>query len=152
MPTRSVGERTRNEVRLQEHVTSLSGVHRQHRSDPLGAHRKVSIAGATGVLGRRLVKRFRDRGHPVVGRVRNEAGEKLLSRLGADPVRAHGSVWEVLWPDGPHPSRWPLRWALRWAPRRGIMVLPCLAPAPSDRCSRDSAVGNARIRSKGERP
>ena len=49
---------------------------------------KVFIAGATGVLGRRLVRQFSQRGHAVVGMVRDEAGEKVVLENGGDPRRA----------------------------------------------------------------
>lgn len=43
---------------------------------------RVFVAGATGVVGRRLVERLSDRGHEVVGLVRDEAGEKLVESRG----------------------------------------------------------------------
>ncbi len=49
---------------------------------------RVFIAGATGVLGRRLVKRFRERGDAVVGLVRSAAGERTVAALGGEPWRA----------------------------------------------------------------
>ena len=49
---------------------------------------KVFIAGATGVLGRRLVRQFSQRGDAVVGAVRDEAGEKTVLENGGDPQRA----------------------------------------------------------------
>ncbi len=42
----------------------------------------VFIAGATGVLGRRLVDRLTDREYEVVGLVRDERGEQIVERLG----------------------------------------------------------------------
>lgn len=42
----------------------------------------IFIAGATGVLGRRLVQQFVDRGHTVIGLVRSPAGEQLIAGLG----------------------------------------------------------------------
>lgn len=48
---------------------------------------KLFIAGATGVLGRRLVERLTDRGHAVVGLVRDEAGAELVESRGATPRR-----------------------------------------------------------------
>lgn len=43
---------------------------------------KVFIAGATGVLGRRLVKQFRDRGAEVVGLARNPQNETIIHASG----------------------------------------------------------------------
>jgi len=49
---------------------------------------KVFVAGATGVLGRRLVRRLTERGHQVVGLVRDEAGEAAVRAAGGEPRRA----------------------------------------------------------------
>ncbi len=49
---------------------------------------RVFIAGATGVLGRRLVKLFRARGDSVVGLVRSSTGEQAIAALGGEPLRA----------------------------------------------------------------
>jgi len=49
---------------------------------------KVFIAGATGVLGRRLVRRFTERGHAVVGLVRSTNGENIVRALGGEPRQA----------------------------------------------------------------
>jgi nucleoside-diphosphate-sugar epimerase len=49
---------------------------------------KVFVAGATGVLGRGLLRQFRDRGHYVIGLVRNETGERVVRSLGAESRRA----------------------------------------------------------------
>lgn len=43
---------------------------------------KVFIAGATGVLGRRLIKKFRERGAEVVGLARNSQNETAIQALG----------------------------------------------------------------------
>ena len=53
---------------------------------------KVFIAGATGVLGYRLVDRLTDRDHEVVGLVRDEAGERVVERRGGTARR--GDVLE----------------------------------------------------------
>lgn len=45
---------------------------------------RVFIAGATGVLGRRLVRQFAGRGHAAVGLVRGEAGRRLVESLGGE--------------------------------------------------------------------
>lgn len=53
---------------------------------------RVFIAGATGVLGRRLVAECADRGHEVVGLVRDDSGEELVRNRGGQPHR--GDVFE----------------------------------------------------------
>ena len=45
---------------------------------------KIFIAGATGVLGRRLTKQFRDRGHVVRALARNKKNETAIRALGAE--------------------------------------------------------------------
>lgn len=45
---------------------------------------KVFIAGATGVLGRRLVGQFVERGHAVVGLVRGERGRRAVEAAGGE--------------------------------------------------------------------
>src|SRR5712691_2688564 len=54
---------------------------------------RVFVAGATGVLGRRIVQRFAAHGHPVVGLVRSEDGEKAVRSAGGEPRRA--SLFDV---------------------------------------------------------
>jgi len=54
----------------------------------------VLVTGATGVLGHRLVERLADRGHGVVGLVRDEAGAALVEDCGGVPQRG-----DVLDPD-----------------------------------------------------
>jgi nucleoside-diphosphate-sugar epimerase len=46
---------------------------------------KIFIAGATGVLGRRLVEQFARRGHSVAGLVRDPRGEQRVKSLGGEP-------------------------------------------------------------------
>jgi nucleoside-diphosphate-sugar epimerase len=53
---------------------------------------RVFIAGATGVLGRRLVERCADRGHDVVGLTRDEQGATRIRDRGGEPHR--GDVLE----------------------------------------------------------
>lgn len=48
---------------------------------------RVFVAGATGVLGRRLVAELVERGHDVVGLVRDDAGAAAVRERGGDPVR-----------------------------------------------------------------
>lgn len=48
---------------------------------------KVFIAGATGVLGWRLVEQFTDAGHEVIGLTRDEGGDQTVEAHGGHPVR-----------------------------------------------------------------
>ena len=48
---------------------------------------KVFITGATGVLGRELVRQLTTRGHRVVGTVRSEQSEQMLRALRAETRR-----------------------------------------------------------------
>ena len=50
---------------------------------------KVFIAGATGVLGRRLIQRFRGRGHSVFGPVRSPIAEQTIQSLGGEPRKVN---------------------------------------------------------------
>lgn len=45
----------------------------------------VFVAGATGVLGTRIVDRLRDRGHDVVGLARDDEGAKLVESRSGEP-------------------------------------------------------------------
>jgi nucleoside-diphosphate-sugar epimerase len=49
---------------------------------------RVFIAGATGVLGQRLIRQFRERGHSVVGLVRSPKGEAAVRAAGGEPRQA----------------------------------------------------------------
>jgi uncharacterized protein YbjT (DUF2867 family) len=49
---------------------------------------KVLVAGATGAVGRPLVRALVDAGHSITGLARHPAGNDLLARLGADAVTA----------------------------------------------------------------
>lgn len=49
---------------------------------------KILIAGATGVLGRGLVRQFVSRGHSVLGLARGSEGERLIESLGGESLRA----------------------------------------------------------------
>jgi nucleoside-diphosphate-sugar epimerase len=46
---------------------------------------KIFIAGATGVLGRRLIAQFNVRGHAVAGLARNTKNEEIVRSLGGEP-------------------------------------------------------------------
>lgn len=52
----------------------------------------VFVAGATGVLGSRLVARLADRGHDVTGLTRDDVGDEVVTDSGGTPVR--GDVTE----------------------------------------------------------
>ena len=54
---------------------------------PIGSRMKVFIAGATGVLGRRIVDRLADCDHEVVGLARDDAGERTVERRGGTARR-----------------------------------------------------------------
>jgi nucleoside-diphosphate-sugar epimerase len=49
---------------------------------------KVFIAGASGVLGRRLVNRLVARGHSVIGQVHSAKGELAVKQAGGEPRQA----------------------------------------------------------------
>ena len=49
---------------------------------------KVFVAGATGALGRPLVRQLVERGHEVTGMTRSESKTELLRELGAKPAVA----------------------------------------------------------------
>jgi 2-alkyl-3-oxoalkanoate reductase len=49
---------------------------------------RVFIAGASGVLGRRLVRQFVARGHSVVGQVRSPKSESAVREAGGEPRHA----------------------------------------------------------------
>jgi nucleoside-diphosphate-sugar epimerase len=53
---------------------------------------KVFVAGATGILGRGLLRRFRDRGHGVAGLARSEEGERIVRSLGGKAARRISST------------------------------------------------------------
>ena len=49
---------------------------------------KVFIAGATGVLGRSLIRQFRERGHSVIGMARSAKNEDTIRKLRRREPRA----------------------------------------------------------------
>jgi 2-alkyl-3-oxoalkanoate reductase len=49
---------------------------------------RVFIAGASGVLGRRLVRQFVARGHAVIGQVRSAKAESAVRKAGGEPRHA----------------------------------------------------------------
>ncbi len=50
---------------------------------------RVLVAGATGVLGRRLVRHLSDGGHEAIGLTRDERGDGIIRELGGTPIRAN---------------------------------------------------------------
>lgn len=54
---------------------------------------RIFIAGATGVLGRRMVQQFKDKNHQVVGLVRDEQGKKTIEKLGGEGV--FGNIFDA---------------------------------------------------------
>lgn len=48
---------------------------------------KAFIAGATGVLGKRLVQEFADAGHIVIGLTRDDRGDQVVHKRGGTPRR-----------------------------------------------------------------
>lgn len=54
---------------------------------------RIAIAGATGVLGRRMVRQFIGRGHNVVGLARDEKGRETIRRLGGEA--AVGDIFDA---------------------------------------------------------
>ena len=47
---------------------------------------RIFIAGATGVLGRRMVGQFTEKNHRVIGLARDEEGKQTIQRLGGEAV------------------------------------------------------------------
>ncbi len=50
---------------------------------------KIFITGATGDLGKNLIRQFYARGHSVIGLVRSQAGEQTVQALGAESRRGN---------------------------------------------------------------
>ena len=49
---------------------------------------KVLVAGATGAIGRPLIRCLKESGHAVLGLVRSSDSESALVEMGAEPVTA----------------------------------------------------------------
>lgn len=47
---------------------------------------RIFIAGATGVLGRRMVRQFKDKNHRVIGLARDEKGKQTIQKLGGEAI------------------------------------------------------------------
>jgi nucleoside-diphosphate-sugar epimerase len=54
---------------------------------------KVFIAGASGVLGRRLIRQLTARGHSVIGQVRSAKAESVVKAAGGEP--RHADLFDV---------------------------------------------------------
>jgi uncharacterized protein YbjT (DUF2867 family) len=98
---------------------------------------KVFLAGATGVLGVRLVPLLVDAGHDVVGTTRSSAKADLLAELGATPV-----VCDVY--DREHL----VEIAVAAEPELVMHQLTALPDNPDD-LGPDAFAANARIRTQG---
>jgi nucleoside-diphosphate-sugar epimerase len=101
---------------------------------------RIFLAGASGVIGRRLTPLLRSAGHYVFGTTRSQANADLLRSLGADPV-----VVDVF--DASALSRAVAR-------ARPDVVIHQLTDLPKDLNPREMAaaiVRTARIRSEGTR-
>lgn len=102
----------------------------------LPPHMKVFVTGATGVLGSRLVGLLDDRGHDVVGLVRDEVGSATVERRGGTPAR--GDVLE------PHTLAEPARDA-------EAVVHAATAIPTADRPTDGDWTRNDRVRLEGAR-
>jgi nucleoside-diphosphate-sugar epimerase len=101
---------------------------------------RIFLAGATGVIGRRLVPRLLEAGHDVTAMTRREDRAAALREAGAVPV-----VCDVFDADG-------LRAAVERAqPEVVVHELTDLPPALDPRKLEEQAAGNDRIRTEGTR-
>ena len=60
---------------------------------------RIFLAGASGVIGQRLISRLVQAGHVVGGLTRSPGKTELLSHLGAEPI-----LCDVLNPGGTYPG------------------------------------------------
>jgi nucleoside-diphosphate-sugar epimerase len=101
---------------------------------------KVFVAGASGVIGRRLVPILSSQGHAVTGMTRSEAKADLVRASGAQPLICDvfdaGALEEKL---------------LAVAPDVVVHELTDLPPALDPRKMEEQAAGNDRIRVEGTR-
>lgn len=97
---------------------------------------KILIAGASGVLGRRLVRRLVERGHSVVGLARSDRAVETVRSLGGIPARADLFDPEAL---------------ARAAEGADVIVHAATAIPTTDRERPDAWVMNDRIRREGTR-
>ena len=101
---------------------------------------RVFVAGATGVIGRRLVPRLVEAGHTVTAMTRSPDRAKAIVALGADPVEC--DVYDTTG----------LEEAVRKAePDVVIHQLTALPPAIDPRKMEEQLAANDRIRTEGTR-
>jgi nucleoside-diphosphate-sugar epimerase len=105
---------------------------------PTPDHRKLFLAGATGVIGRRIVPLLLQRGWHVVGTTRSSEKAKALAAAGAEPV-----VVDVF--DRPALERA----VVNVQPAVVLHELTDLPPGLDPAHMADAIVRNARIRSEG---
>ena len=102
----------------------------------MGETLRVFVAGATGVLGRRLVDELADRGHVVVGLTRDREGDELVAERGGVPRRG-----DVLDAD-----------SLSWAVGDADVVVHAASAVPTERKPDEEAWRyNDRVRQAGAR-
>lgn len=97
---------------------------------------KVFVAGATGVLGRRLIAQLRARGHEVIGLARKPENETTITAQGGSPRR--GNLFDV---DS----------LVRAAEDADVVVRAATAIPPGVRWREEDWATNDRIRREGTR-
>lgn len=101
---------------------------------------KIFVAGATGVLGRRLVPGLMNAGHDVVGMTRTQRGAETVRALGATAV-----VGDGLDRDGV------MRAVVESAPEVVVHQMTVLSSAPNIRRFDDTFAATNRLRTEGTR-
>lgn len=101
---------------------------------------KIFVAGATGVLGRRLVPGLMNAGHDVVGMTRTQRGAETVRALGATAV-----VGDGLDRDGV------MRAVVESAPEVVVHQMTALSSAPNIRRFDDTFAATNRLRTEGTR-
>lgn len=97
---------------------------------------RVFVAGATGMLGRRVVAELVDRGHVAVGLTRDREGDELVAARGGVPRR--GDVLD--------------RESVEWAAADADVVVHAASAVPTDRKPDEEAwARNDRVRRQGAR-
>jgi nucleoside-diphosphate-sugar epimerase len=95
---------------------------------------RVFVAGATGVLGKRLVAELADRGHVAVGLTRDRAGDELVAERGGVPRR--GDVLDAEF--------------VEWAAADADVVVHAATAIPTERRPDEAAwERNDRVRRQG---
>jgi nucleoside-diphosphate-sugar epimerase len=95
---------------------------------------RVFVAGATGVLGKRLVAELADRGHVVVGLTRDREGDELVAERGGVPRRG-----DVLDAD-----------SVEWAAADADVVVHAATAIPTERDpDEEDWASNDRVRRQG---